>query len=92
MDIERRRREASEYNRKPRLIEESEIPTNILAQSKQFTEDEEKLQLQLQESGGKTPAANLNAMISSGRRKRKDVNYSAVGFINIIIFCLGFNV
>lgn len=77
MDIERRRREASEYNRKPRLIEESEIPTTIIAQSKKFTEDEEKLQLQLQEGGGKMPAPNLS-MTNSGRRKRKDVNYSAV--------------
>lgn len=74
MDIERRRREASEYNRRPRLIEESEIPTSIIAQSKQFTEDEEKLQ----ESGGKIPASNLNVLTGSGRRKRKDVNYSAV--------------
>lgn len=87
MDIERRRREASEYNRKPRLIEENEIPPAIIEQSKKFTEDEEKLQLKQQNGNAKNSLPTLEAITDSGRRKRKDVNYSSVSifFYNFII-------
>lgn len=73
MDIERRRREASEYNRKPRLIEENEIPPTIIEQSRKFTEEEEK------NKSGKT-LPSLETISESGRRKRRDVNYSSVSF------------
>jgi len=72
MDIDRRRQEATEYRRKPRLIEESEIPQSIIEQSKRFTEDEEKA---IAQAAGTTPTPE--ALSSDGRRKRKDVNYSA---------------
>lgn len=72
MDIDRRRQEATEYRRKPRLIEESEIPQSIIEQSKRFTEDEEKAIAQ-----AASGAPTIEALSSDGRRKRKDVNYSA---------------
>lgn len=74
MDIDRRRSEAMECRRKPRLIEENEIPPNIIEQSRQFTENEDAV-LEQQKAGGsqQTPLQQ-----EPGRRKRKDVNYSQV--------------
>ncbi|MFH4984903.1 hypothetical protein AB6A40_011612 [Gnathostoma spinigerum] len=64
MDIERRRQEAAEYRRKPRLIEENEIPEGILRASKQFIEDE------------KDPHKDRLIIEDIGRRHRKKVDYS----------------
>lgn len=69
MDIDRRREEAKDKNRKPRLIEEDEIPISIIDQSNRFTEDEER-------NNNKDTAAE--PFTDMGRRKRKDVNYSQV--------------
>ena len=67
MDIDRRRQEAAEYRRKPRLMEDDEIPPNIIKISEAFIEDakvsdEQKLHDHL--------------MGNSGKRRRKDVDYS----------------
>lgn len=86
MDIDRRRAEASEYGRKPRLIEENEIPPSIIEQSKRFTEEEESRQRD--EKNG--TSASLDVFTDSGRRRRKDINYSQVfAFIfknNVVLF------
>lgn len=74
MDIDRRRAEAMEARRKPRLIEENEIPTSIIEQSRRFTEDEES------RDNPQLPKQFEN-LTESGRRKRKDVNYSAVRYL-----------
>jgi hypothetical protein len=74
MDIDRRRAEAMECRRKPRLIEENEIPTTITEASRKFTENEELAEEQLK--AGNTPA--MQQFQEAGRRKRKDVNYSQV--------------
>lgn len=83
MDIDRRRAEAMEARRKPRLIEENEIPTSIIEQSRRFTEDEES------RDNPQLPKQFEN-LTESGRRKRKDVNYSAVRymFFGKLFFCL----
>lgn len=62
MDIERRREEARNPNRKPRLIEEAELPTWILKDEKEverltYEEEEDKL-------------------FGRGSRQRKEVDYS----------------
>ena len=62
MDIERRREEARNPNRKPRLMEEDELPTWLLKDENEverltFEEEEEKL-------------------FGRGSRQKKDVNYS----------------
>ncbi|XP_071490334.1 probable global transcription activator SNF2L2 [Diadema antillarum] len=62
MDIERRRNEARDPNRKPRLMEESELPSWLVMDEKDverltFEEEEEKL-------------------FGRGSRQRKDVDYS----------------
>lgn len=75
MDIDRRREEAQDPNRKPRLIEESEIPDTIMRQSQLFTENEEKLQ---PGGNGGTSTLDMSAFADAGRRRRKDVNYSQV--------------
>ncbi|KAI6223354.1 hypothetical protein M3Y95_00881300 [Aphelenchoides besseyi] len=67
MDIERRRQEASEDQRKPRLIEESEVPTSIIEQHKKFTEEEER---------GPTSSKNAIDTLEGSRRKRREVNYA----------------
>ncbi|KAL3123865.1 hypothetical protein niasHT_000022 [Heterodera trifolii] len=72
MDIDRRRAEAMECRRKPRLIEEDEIPKTIIEQSRRFTEDEEAAAAQ-QTNNDPAPA-----FTEGGRRRRKDVNYSQV--------------
>lgn|SRR5689334_2227512 len=65
MDIDRRRMEASEDQRKPRLIEENEVPTSIIEQHKKFIEEEEK-----------GPTSSRIDPMESGRRKRREVNYA----------------
>lgn len=62
MDIERRRQEARDPNRKPRLMEEEELPGWLLKDDKEverltIEDDEEKL-------------------FGRGSRQRKDVDYS----------------
>lgn len=66
LDIERRRLEAAEYRRKPRLIEEDEIPPNIIKISEAFIEEE------------KIPEEQrlTEELLGSGKRRRKDVDYS----------------
>ncbi len=61
MDIERRRQEARDPNRKPRLMEEEELPSWLLKDDKEverltFEDEEEKL-------------------FGRGSRQRKDVDY-----------------
>lgn len=80
MDIDRRREEAGDPNRKPRLIEESEIPITILNQSQKFTEDEEKLI-----AAASSDVVNVESLADVGRRKRKDVNYSQVEFTGFAV-------
>lgn len=67
MDIDRRREEASQLHRKPRLLEANEIPSDIVKSSEQFEE------MERQEREG------LNQFKDevSGRRRRKEVDYSA---------------
>lgn len=62
MDIERRRLEARDQNRKPRLIEENELPGWLLKDDKEL----EKMQLEEQE----------NELYGRGTRARKEVDYS----------------
>ncbi|VDM92519.1 unnamed protein product [Litomosoides sigmodontis] len=64
MDIERRRQEAAEYRRKPRLIEDSEIPEGIVKASQHFINEE------------KEPQKSKIAFEPVGRRQRKEVDYS----------------
>ncbi|VDN49590.1 unnamed protein product [Gongylonema pulchrum] len=64
MDIDRRRQEAAEYRRKPRLIEDSEIPESIVKASQHFINEEKESQKE------------KFAFESIGRRKRKEVDYS----------------
>lgn len=66
MDIERRRQEAAEYRRKPRLIEDSEIPEGIVKASQHFINEE------------KEPQKSKIAFEPVGRRQRKEVDYSQV--------------
>lgn len=68
MDIERRRQEAAEYRRKPRLIEDSEIPDGIVKASQHFIDEE------------KEPQKSKLAFEPVGRRQRKEVDYSQVIF------------
>ena len=61
MDIERRRQEARDPNRKPRLMEEEELPSWLIKDDKEverltFEDEEEKL-------------------FGRGSRQRKDVDY-----------------
>ena len=92
MDIDRRRAEAAEYKRKPRLIEENEVPSSITEQSKRFTADDEEnaANLLLQQQQGTTnntpcSSSSLNQFADVGRRKRKDINYSQVGITSCIL-------
>uniref|UniRef100_A0A1I8BQS0 SNF2-family ATP dependent chromatin remodeling factor snf21 n=1 Tax=Meloidogyne hapla TaxID=6305 RepID=A0A1I8BQS0_MELHA len=68
MDIDRRRAEAMECRRKPRLIEENEIPTSIIEQHKRFNEDEDREK----EGLGKDKQAQALEFSETGRRRRKD--------------------
>ncbi|TKR64987.1 hypothetical protein L596_025452 [Steinernema carpocapsae] len=63
IDLDRRRQEASEVKRKPRLIEDDEIPPNIIKASEEFDEILEK-------GSSKTEDETPH------RRKRKEVDYS----------------
>ncbi|CAI5448367.1 unnamed protein product [Caenorhabditis angaria] len=65
MDIDRRREEANQLHRKPRLLEEHEIPEDILKASFEFEEMEKA-----REEGREVVETKDH------RRKRKDVNYS----------------
>ena len=76
MDIARRREEAGQYRRQPRLVEESEVPSSILKQSQLFTEAEERRQLE--------GDVVVDVFADSSRRKRKEVNYSQVCCHSII--------
>lgn len=69
MDIDRRRQEASEGQRKPRLIEDDEVPISIIQQHMKFAEAEEK---------GPTSSKGFDAALESGRRRRREVNYAQV--------------
>ncbi|TKR77560.1 hypothetical protein L596_018508 [Steinernema carpocapsae] len=69
MDIERRRAEAEEdpRNRKPRLVEENEIPDTIIKFDEKFQQNEDM--------GGETSIVDM--ALESGRRRRREVDYSA---------------
>lgn len=70
MDIERRREEAAEYRRKPRLVEMDEIPPSLLEASRKFEAKDED---------SNVPDKELAEKMSGGeRRARKKVNYSQV--------------
>jgi SWI/SNF-related matrix-associated actin-dependent regulator of chromatin subfamily A protein 2/4 len=62
MDIERRRLEARDANRKPRLMEESELPGWLLKDDTQL----EKMRIEAEE----------NDLYGRGTRARKEVDYS----------------
>uniref|UniRef100_A0A183V7M0 SWI/SNF related, matrix associated, actin dependent regulator of chromatin, subfamily a, member 4 n=1 Tax=Toxocara canis TaxID=6265 RepID=A0A183V7M0_TOXCA len=64
MDIERRRQEAAEYRRKPRLIEDDEIPEGIIKASQHSIEEE------------KEPHKDKFIIERIDRRHRKEVDYS----------------
>ncbi|CAJ0928871.1 unnamed protein product, partial [Mesorhabditis belari] len=66
MDIDRRREEANQLHRKPRLLEPNEIPADILKAAEQFDE------MERQEREGIPTKVDT----SEGRRKRKQVDYS----------------
>ncbi|CAO4375071.1 unnamed protein product [Caenorhabditis nigoni] len=66
MDIDRRREEANQLHRKPRLLEEQEIPEDIVKQSFDFDELE-KAKEEGREIVNETP---------NQRRRRKEVDYS----------------
>lgn len=74
MDIDRRRAEAAEYNRKPRLVELNEIPPAIINQSRRFAEDDEPDGTEGSFSG--TIQSGQTQLQDLGRRKRKEVDYS----------------
>ncbi|GMS95686.1 hypothetical protein PENTCL1PPCAC_17861 [Pristionchus entomophagus] len=71
MDIDRRREEASQLHRKPRLVEDSEIPADITKASEDFAAME-KAAAEEEESG----MGGFKHEVA-GRRKRKEVDYSA---------------
>ncbi|VDL83099.1 unnamed protein product [Nippostrongylus brasiliensis] len=66
MDIDRRREEAGQLHRKPRLLEENEIPNDILKASDDFAE----LEKQQREGVFKEDP------YATGRRRRREVDYS----------------
>ncbi|VDO29581.1 unnamed protein product [Haemonchus placei] len=66
MDIDRRREEAGQLHRKPRLLEENEIPHDILKASDEFAELE-----RAQREG-----VIKDDPYSTGRRRRREVDYS----------------
>uniref|UniRef100_A0A1I7UCT2 ATP-dependent helicase brm n=1 Tax=Caenorhabditis tropicalis TaxID=1561998 RepID=A0A1I7UCT2_9PELO len=67
MDIVRRREEANQLHRKPRLLEEQEIPDDIVKLSFDF-EEIEKAKVEGREVVDQTP---------NQRRRRKEVDYSS---------------
>jgi len=70
MDLERRRGDAEldPRNRKPRLLEENEIPTNILEFAEKFD---------IEEAAGGPDVSFGDLSLESGRRRRREVDYSA---------------
>lgn len=78
MDIDRRRSEAMECRRKPRLIEENEIPTSIIEQHRRFIDDDDN-----EKEGVKGKHSQTLEFSETGRRRRKDINYSQV-YIKVI--------
>ncbi|VDK51098.1 unnamed protein product, partial [Cylicostephanus goldi] len=66
MDIDRRREEAGQLHRKPRLLEENEIPYDILKASDDFAEME-----RAQKEG-----IIKEDFSATGRRRRREVDYS----------------
>ncbi|KAK6015363.1 oxidoreductase, short chain dehydrogenase/reductase family protein [Ostertagia ostertagi] len=66
MDIDRRREEAGQLHRKPRLLEENEIPHDILKASDEFAELE-----RAQREG-----VIKEDPYATGRRRRREVDYS----------------
>lgn len=62
MDIERRRLEAQQAKRKPRLIEESELPTWLIKESEEL----DRLTEQDQQ----------DRVFGKGPRQRKEIDYS----------------
>ncbi|CEF70336.1 ATP-dependent helicase brm [Strongyloides ratti] len=71
MDIERRRAEAESDDRKPRLIEESEIPTTIYEAAERSAKMKEQALLNSNDN------SLLENLETPGRRSRKNVNYSS---------------
>ncbi|CAI4231994.1 unnamed protein product [Auanema sp. JU1783] len=67
MDIDRRREESTHLHRKPRLMEDNEIPPDIIQKSDEFE------LLEKQQEEGTLPMKDE----TPGRRKRKEVDYSA---------------
>ncbi|CAJ0572000.1 unnamed protein product, partial [Mesorhabditis spiculigera] len=67
MDIDRRREEAGQLHRKPRLLEANEIPEDILKAAERFDEME-----RAEQEGVSMDIDNAG----DGRRKRKTVDYS----------------
>ena len=63
MDIERRRTEAADIKRKPRLIEEDEVPQHFYEQSK----------VAEQMQAGTLTAEADKALFGQGKRQRKEV-------------------
>ncbi|KAJ1352874.1 hypothetical protein KIN20_009363 [Parelaphostrongylus tenuis] len=67
MDIDRRREEAGQLHRRPRLLEENEIPHDIIKASDEFAEMEKA-----QKEG-----VYREEFSATGRRRRREVDYSA---------------
>ncbi|GMS82058.1 hypothetical protein PENTCL1PPCAC_4233 [Pristionchus entomophagus] len=70
MDVERRREEAAQEHRKPRLVEESELPEDITKASAEIAA--RAAAAAEEESNGEK-----KKHVETGRRKRKQVNYAA---------------
>lgn len=66
MDIDRRRQDADDEHRRPRLLEESEVPPQIIEQHKRFLEQEKEGPKKAEEP------------LEPSRRRRREVNYSHV--------------
>ena len=69
MDIDRRRQEASELHRKPRLIEHDEIPPGIVKASEEFIDDDKN---------PKKEKFQPSFVAVDGPRRRREVDYSQV--------------
>jgi hypothetical protein len=77
MDIDRRRTEAAEYNRKPRLIEFNELPPAIIIVVKRLAEESAE-----EAAAAANPIPQIPQPIDLGRRRRKEVDYSQV-YLNL---------
>jgi SWI/SNF-related matrix-associated actin-dependent regulator of chromatin subfamily A protein 2/4 len=67
MDIERRRVEAAEFKRRPRLVEDDEVP-------QQYFKNNELCE---QMAAGEIDTEATKALFGQGKRARKEVNYAA---------------